>query len=171
MFDYQQFHDDLAELKPYRIIARVSYIFDNLILVQIKPSRERRQRVNAPKIDSERTYHVEFIPNRVSTRVAHRALKDLKEAEMTEYIKSFDLDVDESRYGDFEDDDFEWFNNSIEDNEEQQIAIKNILNCTAFPSPYVIFGGKFFLNLKKLKIIFNIRYYFLKKLKNNFKKN
>jgi helicase MOV-10 len=139
MFDYQQFHDDLAELKPYRIIARVAYIFDNLILVKVKPSRNRRQCIDAPKIESERTYHVEFIPNRVSTRVAYRALKDLKEADMTDYMKSFDLQDIEDRYGDYQD--FEWFNDSIEDNEEQQTAIRNIVNCTAFPSPYVIFGG------------------------------
>lgn len=139
MFDYQQYHDDLAELTPYRIIARVAYIFDNLILCQIKPSRSRRQRPDAPTIESDRTYHVEFIPNRVSTRVAHRALTDLKEAEMTDYLKNFDAPRVKSRYGDF--DDFEWFNKSIDDNDEQQIAIKNILNCTSFPSPYVIFGG------------------------------
>lgn len=147
MFDYQQFHDDLAELKPYRIIARVAYIFDNLILVQIKPARARRQRVDAPKIESERTYHVEFIPNRVSTRVAYRALKDLKDAEMAEYIKEFDLPDVKTRYGDF--DEFEWFDSSIEENEEQQTAIKNIINCTAFPSPYVII----YLFLKKKNFI------------------
>lgn len=150
MIDYQQFHDDLAELKPYRLVARVAYIFDNLILVQVKqPRNRRRQRDDAPKIEPDRNYHVEFIPNRVSTRVAYRALKDLKDADMIEYMKNFDVDV-KDRYGDF--DDFEWFDSSIEDNEEQQTAIQNIINCTAFPSPYVIFGGKFKI-LKKFHLI------------------
>lgn len=143
MFDYQQFHDDLDELKPYRIIGRICYIFDNLILVQMKKTgRSRRQRGDTPApptIDSERLYHIEFIPNRVSTRVAHRALIDLKEANMTGYLKDFDAQNVASRYGDF--DEFEWYNKSIKGNKEQQIAITNIVNCSSFPSPYVIFGG------------------------------
>jgi helicase MOV-10 len=35
---------------------------------------------------------------------------------------------------------FEWFNKQIGKNEEQMAAIKNIVNCTAFPFPYVVFG-------------------------------
>jgi len=35
----------------------------------------------------------------------------------------------------------EWFNKELTDNREQQIAVENIVNCTSFPSPFVIFGG------------------------------
>ncbi|CAO1360493.1 unnamed protein product [Diamesa serratosioi] len=35
---------------------------------------------------------------------------------------------------------FEWFDENISSNEEQIIAIKNVVNCTAYPLPYVIFG-------------------------------
>jgi hypothetical protein len=139
MMDYQQYQDDLAELKEHRIVAKIAHIFDNLILVKIAPSRNRRQRMDVPKLDSDRPYHVEFVPNRISTRVAHRAIEDLHATNMEKYLRSFELENAESREGNI--DAFEWMNESIKDNEEQQIAIRNIVNCTSFPSPYIIFGG------------------------------
>lgn len=141
MFDYQQYVDDLAELKSHRIVAKIAYIFDNLILIKIAAPRQRRQRVDPPKIDCDRPYHIEFIPNRMSTRVAHRALEDLKSAGMLNYLKKFEMPKASVRSHDDYFDEFEWFNETIDDNEEQQIAIQNIVNCTSFPSPYIIFGG------------------------------
>lgn len=141
MYDYQQYIDDLSELKAFRIVAKIAYIFDNLILIKIAPARTRRQRADPPKIDSDRPYHIEFIPNRMSTRVAHRALEDLKSADMLDYLKRFEKPNASARKHDENFDDFEWFNESIKDNEEQQIAIQNIVNCTSFPSPYCLFGG------------------------------
>ena len=35
---------------------------------------------------------------------------------------------------------FQWYNQQIGTNEEQKLAIKNIVNCTAYPFPYVVFG-------------------------------
>jgi superfamily I DNA and/or RNA helicase len=139
MVDYQQYHDDLAELKEHRIVAKIAHIFDNLILVKLASVRSRRERVDSPKLNPDRPYHVDFIPNRITTRVAHRALEDLRETNMTEYLKTFEMENAESREGDIED--FEWMNDSIENNEEQQTAIRNIVNCTSYPSPYIIFGG------------------------------
>lgn len=37
-------------------------------------------------------------------------------------------------------DHFDWINTSIDSNLEQQRAVKNIVNCTAYPFPFVIFG-------------------------------
>lgn len=139
MYDYQQYHDDLAELNSHRIVGKIAYIFDNLILVKIAPPRNRRQRADAPKIEIDRPYHIDFIPNRISTRVAHRALEDIQVADMTKYLKAFEMPNNNRKVENF--DKFEWFDESIEDNEEQQIAIQNIINCTSFPSPYIIFGG------------------------------
>jgi hypothetical protein len=147
MYDYQQYHDDLSELKSHRIVAKITYIFDNLILVRLAPARNRRQRSDVPKLDTDRPYHIEFIPNRISTRVAHRALEDLKASNMTEFIKKFEMENFKKQVEYF--DEFDWFNESIEDNEEQQIAVQNIVNCTSFPSPYIIFGGKLMI-IKKI---------------------
>lgn len=35
---------------------------------------------------------------------------------------------------------FSWFNKSIEENLEQQQAVRNIINGTAYPLPYILFG-------------------------------
>lgn len=34
----------------------------------------------------------------------------------------------------------EWFDKRVESNNEQMMAIKNIVNCTAYPFPFIIFG-------------------------------
>lgn len=141
MYDYQQYAEDLSELKAFRIVAKIAYIFDNLILIKIQQARNRRQRVDPPKIDSDLPYHIEFIPNRMSTRVAHRALEDLKDVDMLEFLKKFEMPNAVARNQDEFFDEFEWLNETIKDNEEQQNAIQNIVNCTSFPSPYIIFGG------------------------------
>ena len=40
----------------------------------------------------------------------------------------------------FKEKDFVWIDPRLKANKEQQTAIMNIVNCTAFPFPYVIFG-------------------------------
>lgn len=137
MYDYQQYSEDLCELKT-RIVGKIAYIFDNLILVKLAPVRNRRQRIDAV-IDVDRPYHIEFIPNRISTRISHCAVENLKELNMVNYLKTLEMPNPKTIDGYFEE--FEWFDNTINDNEEQKIAIQNIINCTSFPSPYIIFGG------------------------------
>ena len=147
MQDYQQFQDDLHEIAEQRTLGKIQYIFGNLILIQLKPFKPKnsRRRIIPENLDADRPYHVEFVPNRIAARVAHRAVQDALDNRSISYLRDFTLplqmEVNEKQlYSKFR-----WFNPAIRGNMEQRTAIRNIVNCTAFPSPYVIFGppGKF----------------------------
>lgn len=140
MHDYQNFKDDLHEIAEHRITGRISYIFGNIIL--FKPVFKDRRELRAnPKlaIDPDRPYHVEFVPNRIAFRVAHRAVEDAEKNQMSNYLRNFIAPVKRNRSAELFTK-FQWMNRTINKNKQQQTAIKNIVNCTSFPSPYVIFG-------------------------------
>lgn len=141
MQDYQNFQEDLHEIAEYRISGRITYIFGNIILFT-PVFKDRRELRNKPKlvIDPDRPYHIEFVPNRISIRVSHRAVEDAQKNKMTNYLRNFvspssHLSKDEEKHTKFQ-----WMNKTIKSNKQQQTAIKHIVNCTSFPSPYVIFG-------------------------------
>lgn len=114
------------------------YIFGNLIIFQIQNSR-RQRRTQRQQISSANPYVIEFEPNRISIRVTQRAIAQLMNSKMESYLHHFESQDAISRE-EFNEN-FEWMNPSINENVEQQIAIKNIINCSAYPSPYIIFGG------------------------------
>lgn len=144
MADYQQFHDDLHEIAEHRMTGKIHYIFGNLILFQLvyKSRRELKERQQVA-VYEDRPYHVEFLPNRIATRVAHRAVEDAIKNNLQNNLADFSKPVAETKK-DLQDKrtfkKFQWMNPSIRTNNEQQSAIKNIVNCTSFPSPYIIFG-------------------------------
>jgi hypothetical protein len=82
--------------------------------------------------------------NRSSTRASLKALEDVtKNQTLMDFLTSFDASQVNSRMFDgkkFCEEEFEWSNPQLRDNEEQQIAIINVVNRTAYPLPYVIFG-------------------------------
>lgn len=88
---------------------------------------------------------VTFEYNRISTRATLEALSSIS-TPLIQYLSEFETPtVSIERYdkfcsSEFTDDDFIWFNKRVEGNKEQATAIKSIVNCTAFPYPYVIFG-------------------------------
>ena len=142
MQDYQQFQDDLHEIAEQRTNGKIQYIFGNLILIQLvanKPKNLRRRLIPA-NLDGERPYHVEFVPNRVAIRVAHRAVEDAINNRSISYLRDFTLPPPMEKNEKKLHLKFRWLNPTIRSNMEQRTAIKNIVNCTAFPSPYVIFG-------------------------------
>lgn len=86
-----------------------------------------------------------FEYNRMSTRASLNAL-DFITPSMSVYLSEFadapgggqqELACNGTKFGD---EDFVWFNKQVETNNEQQTAIKNIINGTAYPFPYVVFG-------------------------------
>ena len=89
-------------------------------------------------------YCVKFIPNRISIRACFKAIESIRLNLLNDYFENFENEpalCDKNRFqknDKFEN--FEWFNEKIATNDEQMTAIKNIVNCTAFPFPYVIFG-------------------------------
>lgn len=147
MADYQQFYDDLYEITDYRMTGKIHYIFGNIILFQLvfKSRREFKENVQVA-IQDDRPYHVEFLPNRISSRVAHRAVDDAIKNQLSNYFINLTSKANLSERKIFKT--FQWMNQSIQGNKEQKTAVRNIVNCTSFPAPYVIFGppGRLFDN-------------------------
>lgn len=140
MQDYQNYHDDLHEIAEHRICGKVNYIFGNLILFQLvfKHNREE-QRKQAAQLEDDRHYHVEFLSNRIAIRVGHRAVEDAIKFNLSGYLKSFGgRRIQEKPEGEVSK--IKWLNPSVANNKEQKAAIRNIINRTSFPSPYIVFG-------------------------------
>lgn len=133
MEDYQNYHEDLHEIVDYRIVCKVHYIFGNLILLKQQKNRKRRKN----NINDERNYHVQFIPNRIAIRVAHRAIDDALKCKLVDYLCDFDPSQKSSKEVIQK---FAWMNSSVSSNKEQQKAVRNIVNRSSFPSPYIVFG-------------------------------
>jgi hypothetical protein len=138
--DYQQFHDDYEKLEELSVVCKIVQIFSNLIVLHVKPTRNRRQRQKM-QIDPEQPYFVKFIPNRITTRVSHRTLEELINKNIESHLQYFDMKYITNQWNEQKIDDFTWMNTAIAKNNEQQIAIKNIVNRSSFPAPYIIFGG------------------------------
>lgn len=131
MEDYQNFSDDLHEIMEHRVVGKVIYIFGNIVLFKC----QRKQRA---ALNDNRNYHIEFVPNRMSIRVAHRAVEDALKNRLTNYLRDFtqvNYNVDQKNVTKFK-----WMNKCIGQNREQQITVKNIFNRSSFPLPYIVFG-------------------------------
>lgn len=138
MEDFQNYSEDLHEIAEDRVTCKIHYVFDRIILFQVtfQKMRESRKK-NQLVIDEDRPFHVEFQPNRVSIRVAQRGVEDAITFNLTEYLCDFkgkaSQKLPKSNICKFQ-----WMNQKV--NAEQRAAIKNIVNCSSFPSPYIIFG-------------------------------
>lgn len=90
-------------------------------------------------------YTIIFMPNRISFQASQNALSLIAEKNLMEYFDCFNV-AEISRYKGlqlrttFKDSEFLWINKNIESNEEQKLAIKNIVNRTSYPYPYCILG-------------------------------
>lgn len=128
MFDYQNYYEDLQEIAEQRVMGKIAHIFGNIILFQLSyKSRRQAKLQQTPTIDEERSYHIEFQPNRICIRVAHQAIGVAKSKELSKYLQSF---TGQPKTGKKTWGEFQWMNPAIADNEEQQVAIENIVNCT-----------------------------------------
>lgn len=98
--------------------------------------RDNQQRINFNSL-----YFVRFIPNRISYRACFHALKSIEMYSLGHFFGDFkDKPLVCQRENGVKVENFEWYNDQIGTNEEQMIVIKNIVNCTAYPFPYVVFG-------------------------------
>lgn len=95
------------------------------------------------EINARDSYFVRFVPNRITYRACFQALDMINQHLLQRFFDDFedepvncDRERDRARHFDH----FEWFNEQIVANEEQKSAIENIVNCTAFPFPYIVFG-------------------------------
>lgn len=109
--------------------------------IEFKYSPRKR---NDPFVSNRPKFLIRFIPNRSSFRVCYDALDRMKDNRVEKFFEKFEIiplrNVVAKSKPKEKVENFEWFDDKISSNKEQLIAIKNIVNCTAFPHPFVIFG-------------------------------
>ncbi|XP_062564411.1 putative helicase MOV-10 [Armigeres subalbatus] len=82
-------------------------------------------------------WRMKFSPNRTPIRMEYQALEIVKDQGLSGFF--FPTKVVE-KFKPFGRNQFEWFNINLATNEEQQTAVANIVNETARPNPFVLFG-------------------------------
>jgi primosomal protein N' len=138
---YESSKKNSQDIKENQVRGKIVYLIDNSVLFVVTSEKLRQTRSKQKKfvIDTKSRFHVEFVPNRVTTRVAHRAIENASSKGLSRYLRDFSS-VNFER-GDAEVfDTFEWMNPAIKKNREQKSAVRNVVNRSSFPSPYVIFG-------------------------------
>ncbi|XP_055625196.1 putative helicase mov-10-B.1 isoform X2 [Toxorhynchites rutilus septentrionalis] len=88
------------------------------------------------KISAEDVVRIQFCANRTALRLEYRALELLDESVIQKLF--FPETSEASNYEQFTE--FEWFLKRMSSNEEQMKAVKNIVNRTSYPAPYLLFG-------------------------------
>lgn len=129
----------------------------NCFFVQIGDILKNKLTIDSMKrLDQNFDYHVDFIPNRIGTRACLNALQTLNASELSTFFMNYEHrstrhifmtsrvvtsdKINTLKRTQFSVFTIDWFNNSIGSNVEQQLAIQNILNCTAYPLPQIVFG-------------------------------
>lgn len=140
MFNYQQLQFEPEELEAIQIRGKIEYIFGSVLVFTIMKERKGSfGQMKKPNIESDRLYHVQFIPNRVVHRVVQRSLQAAVNDDMEDFLFDFQKE-NIKRISNKAISNFQWMNPSIESNAEQQHAIVNIVNCSSYPAPYFVFG-------------------------------
>lgn len=123
--------------------VKILKVDEEKLYFDVKFSSKADALKNQSKIDRDlsQKLHIRFIPNRITSRSCLQAIDCIKANGLGEFFEHFEvipIKSQKNNGGLFED--FEWYNKKVATNEEQMIAIKNIVNCTAYPFPYVVYG-------------------------------
>lgn len=132
--------------QEYRDNCRVSLKYDKLryvgTLEMIRGTliyfhlRER-------EVNCDLLYDVNILPNRVPIMHCQNACEFATTKNLDSYLATFENPPAQQTVkikSDFKMDDFQWCNGNVAKNQEQKQAVQNIVNCTAFPFPFVVFG-------------------------------
>lgn len=94
-------------------------------------------------LNLDNLYDVEFLPNHILLSVCHQTLESVIKQDLEDYYHDFmsapinsDFNMPQKYVGTIE-----LYNDKIADDCEQFLAVNNILNESAWPYPYVLFGG------------------------------
>lgn len=122
------------------IFAQVNRIEHNQIHFEKKFTKRREDNV-VRTVDRKTRYSVRWVPNRISYRATLSALDSIRQHALHHFFDDFEYEPELSRRDNgVKIQNFEWCNQQITTNDEQKIAITNIVNCTAYPFPYVVHG-------------------------------
>lgn len=94
-------------------------------------------------INIKKLFHISFLSYSASYQASVKALTLIESYRLQKYFLEFDVaPVKCLKF--FKDhqkvESFEWLDKRVATNNEQMMAIKNIVNCTAYPFPFIIFG-------------------------------
>ncbi|CAO1441395.1 unnamed protein product, partial [Diamesa tonsa] len=121
------------DFKKHQITCRIVGYAKDHVIIEMKRSKEKI-------IDPTRPYHICFVPNLYSNKIAHAALKTLQENDLENWMLEFDGVRKQPKRVLKKHEQFDWFNKNISTNEEQKLAVKNIVNQTSMAMPFIIFG-------------------------------
>jgi hypothetical protein len=129
----------IIDLYGTKHIGRIEDIYKDKIEIKIY-TKKRRGEVPEPPISPNQRYQIKFVPNRYSSNTAFRAIDSAINKNMSDFLETFEGNTSVFRGKDLDEYDFTWYNSTIKDNDEQKNAVVNIVNCSSFPSPYIIVG-------------------------------
>lgn len=102
---------------------------------------KRSKTDKTPTLRIDTKYYIRFIPNRIAFRSCLQSLDAIKAFELSEYFEHFEVEpANVGRKNGDKIEKFECFNKMVEKNVEQMTAVRNIVNCTAYPFPFCVFG-------------------------------
>lgn len=138
-----KYSDDKINFKGDCTFVKIEKFCDGKIHFQVKfPSKQKaEEKQKQLSYDLKQKLYVRFVPNRITFRSCLQALENIQRFGLSDYFENFQDPpeiLEKSKSQKFEK--FDWFNKKVEQNQEQVTAIKNIVNCTAYPFPYIIFG-------------------------------
>lgn len=145
--DFDEMHVCVVPMEKYSP-GKFNYEDDSVFAQVLEHKNDRlhikcfqtKDRRRSP-IDCELKHSVRFMQSRKTYRVGFQALDKIKECGLVPFFSDFEEPPKMyKKDNDMKREEFEWFNQQIAANEEQKLAIKNIVNSTAFPFPYVVFG-------------------------------
>lgn len=129
------------------IFANIDEYSKGIISFKKRPFYDRSKGIMSGLINIDLSYAVRFVPNRITHRASLHAIEKINELRLDGFFENFSVKPyhKEVPHRTFDEAEFKWFNKKIAANKEQKIAITNIVNGSAFPFPYIIFGppGKF----------------------------
>uniref|UniRef100_A0A1B0D2P6 AAA+ ATPase domain-containing protein n=1 Tax=Phlebotomus papatasi TaxID=29031 RepID=A0A1B0D2P6_PHLPP len=109
-----------------RMYAYIQQIRNSDILLEMK---------NSDVLDKDISYNVHFLPNRKAIRWEMQALSYVKKYDLSQFFFPTPVSKHSIDYTGFE-----WINENVKSNPEQQSAIIHIVGKASFPAPYILFG-------------------------------
>ena len=118
----------MSYTKPNKMVRTV-----NGTVVQILHDQIIVEMEDKANIDTK--WNVKFSPNRTTVKMEQQALQIIANLGLSRFFFPIKPEPKGLNFNEFQ-----WINENITSNSEQMLAIKNIVNETAFPAPYILFG-------------------------------
>ncbi|CAO1315928.1 unnamed protein product [Diamesa tonsa] len=131
-------------LIPMNSFKKLSYKSKNKSYYEIKNYKNGRIYFDLKDlVDAKKLYHISFLSYSTAYQASVNALNSIKSLGLEKYFLEFEVapvKCSKIYRNHRKIDIFKWLDKRVATNKEQMMAIKNIVNCTAYPFPFIIFG-------------------------------